>query len=145
MPLSISSLEAVVLVCCFLVVIPLLYKADQFSLQSSNTGTSINVQHAFAELSHASVWKAFPHDFREMFWIHAGHICTQHCIWCIMTMNNFNDSIQTHIMNVDFINHLNVSNGFIFCQLTWLPLHSYFSLLGGQSELLHHCPEPCFG
>ncbi len=42
-------------------------------------------------------------DFREVPRIHAGDICTQHCIFCITAMKAFNNSVQDHIVDVDFL------------------------------------------
>lgn len=48
---------------------------------------------------------------------------------CITRVNMFNSSIRKHALQVDFTSQVSISNGFVFCQLTWLPLHSFNSVL----------------
>lgn len=54
------------------------------------------------QLLHGCLCKVVFFDLRKMLRIHAGDICTQHCICCIMVATTFNNSVPTRLAFSDF-------------------------------------------
>jgi hypothetical protein len=48
-------------------------------------------------------------------------------------VNTFNNSVQYHIVDLDFVTHVCISNGLVFYQLTWFSLLFVVVLFSGRA------------